>query len=136
MTVPVIHAVGLVHVADGRLLVVRPVDKGAFYLPGGKPEAGETDEQAVRREVFEELGVGVTALTPFGRYVAPAYGEGPDAIVDLMCYGGELVGEPQPAAEVAELAHVTVGEYAAHTETAPAIHRLLDDLYAAGLVSA
>jgi 8-oxo-dGTP diphosphatase len=129
-----IRAIGLVHVTDGRLLVVRSAEKQAFYLPGGKQEDGETDEQTLRREVREELGCGVLAPRPFARYVAPAYGEGPGAMVDLVCFRAELDGDPRPAAEVAELALVTAADYAAHAETAPAIHLLLRDLRAAGIV--
>lgn len=37
-------------------------------LIGGGVEAGETSRQAAIREVEEELGLGVTELTRFGRY--------------------------------------------------------------------
>jgi 8-oxo-dGTP diphosphatase len=46
---------------DGRLLSGRrsapPRLAGRWELPGGKVEAGESDEQALLREVREELGV-------------------------------------------------------------------------------
>ncbi|HEX6346093.1 NUDIX domain-containing protein [Umezawaea sp.] len=135
MTAPVISVVGLVHVRDGRLLVVRSRTKGAFYLPGGKLEPGETPEQALHREVREELGVGLVDVAPHRRYLEPAYGEGPDTLVDMACYTGELDGRPVPSGEIAELRLVTAAEYAAHPETAPAIVRLLADLVSADLVS-
>ena len=39
----------------GRLLLVRKRGTHRFMLPGGKVEQGETSEQAVKREIEEEL---------------------------------------------------------------------------------
>jgi len=131
-----ITVVGLVHVEAGRLLVVRSRNKKAFYLPGGKIEPGESREDAVRREVREELGVEIGAPAEFKRYVSLAYGEGEGAMVDMTCFTATLEGTPRPAGEIAELTYVTRDEYREHAETAPAIHEVLDDLVASGQVRA
>jgi 8-oxo-dGTP diphosphatase len=131
-----ITVVGLVHVEAGRLLVVRSRNKKAFYLPGGKIEPGETLADALRREVSEELGVEAHDPVELKRYVAPAYGEGEGAMVDMTCFTAALKGAPRPAGEIAELTYVTRAEYREHAETAPAIHDVLDDLVASGRVTA
>ncbi|MFJ5989901.1 NUDIX domain-containing protein [Lentzea sp. NPDC092896] len=129
-----ITVVGLVHVEAGRLLVVRSRNKKAFYLPGGKIEPGESPVDAVRREVREELGIELDRPEVLKRYVAPAYGEGEGAIVDMTCFTASLLGTPRPTSEIAELTYVTRDEYREHAETAPAIHEVLADLVASGQI--
>ncbi|WP_308287346.1 NUDIX domain-containing protein [Actinomadura parmotrematis] len=42
----------------GRVLSTRSRGKDVWYLPGGKREAGESDERTLLREIAEELAVG------------------------------------------------------------------------------
>ena len=61
-----LDAVGAVVLrADGQVLVVRrgkAPSKGAWTLPGGRVELGETREAAIEREVREETGLEVRAV--------------------------------------------------------------------------
>jgi 8-oxo-dGTP diphosphatase len=66
---PVDVAVGVLINADGDfLLTSRPAGKvfaGYWEFPGGKLEAGETVEQALARELHEELGIDIGAAHPW-----------------------------------------------------------------------
>jgi mutator protein MutT len=63
-----IRVVAAVIAHGDRLLVCRrPLHKrhgGLWEFPGGKCESGETDAEAVQRELREELGVEVIAIEP------------------------------------------------------------------------
>jgi ADP-ribose pyrophosphatase YjhB (NUDIX family) len=61
-----IVGIGVVVLKPGAVLLVRrgkPPSMGAWSLPGGAQEVGETAEDAARRELLEETGVKVGPLT-------------------------------------------------------------------------
>lgn len=71
----------------GRLLLVRranPPAQGTWSLPGGRVEAGESWEQAVRRELAEETGVDGRVVREVGEVRRPAPGGGVYVIRDFV----------------------------------------------------
>ncbi|WP_330253201.1 NUDIX domain-containing protein [Nocardia sp. NBC_00565] len=117
-------------VENGRLLAVRTEGRDAFYLPGGKPEPGETLAGALVREVREEVGVELAAhrITPVVTITAPAHGR-PGMLVEMHCFRAPGHGTPAPAAEIAEMAWL--GPDDAH-RCAPAVVRALHHLTEVG----
>jgi 8-oxo-dGTP diphosphatase len=88
--------------AAGRLLLIRrghDPGAGLWSLPGGRIELGETDQQAVAREVLEETGLSVEC----GRLLGTAELPGPDGTtIDVSDYlavvtGGELAAADDAA---------------------------------------
>ncbi|MDE6658861.1 MAG: NUDIX domain-containing protein [Eubacterium sp.] len=51
-------------ISDGKILAMHDERSPYFYLPGGRVEMGETAEQAVIREVQEELGITPKIVRP------------------------------------------------------------------------
>jgi 8-oxo-dGTP diphosphatase len=104
-----IDKLALVLVRNRKVLYARTKGKELFFNPGGKREAGETDEQALTREIGEELGVELVAGTfqYLETFSAQAAGHPEGVMVASKCYLAEHVGEPSPNGEIEELAWFT-----------------------------
>jgi 8-oxo-dGTP diphosphatase len=98
VTLPIVTVVGAIleNEYGEVLLAQRPANKSTPFLwefPGGKIESLETPEDAMIRELFEEIGIQVQAedLKPF-TFVSLRY---PDFYIILLCYHcRKWVGEP------------------------------------------
>ncbi|GHG27603.1 MULTISPECIES: NUDIX hydrolase [Amycolatopsis] len=74
---------GIAFDPQGRLLLIRRRNdpgSGQWSLPGGRVEPGETDKEAVIRELFEETGLDVIPGTLVG-----SVRRGPYEIFDYAC---------------------------------------------------
>lgn len=91
------------------MLYARSKDKDVFYKPGGKREAGESDEQALIREIKEELSVDLVpaSIRYIRTFTDQAHGKPVGVIVEVKCYAADFIGEFKPGAEIAELGWLT-----------------------------
>jgi 8-oxo-dGTP pyrophosphatase MutT (NUDIX family) len=93
------------HIENGRVLVTRSKGKDTFYMPGGKREAGESDQQALAREISEELSVTLDAAK--AKYIhtfeAQAHGRPEGTLVRMTCYEAPYEGELKASAEIEEI---------------------------------
>ena len=94
------------HIQNKKLLGARSRGKQSWYIPGGKRDPGESDEQALVREIREELSVDLDPRTiKFeGVFRAQADGKPAGTIVKVTCYAAEFSGAIKPDAEIEEVA--------------------------------
>ncbi|MFF4528932.1 NUDIX domain-containing protein [Streptomyces sp. NPDC001407] len=129
-----IEKVAWIRLENGRVLTARSHGKPAFYLPGGKPEAGESPQEALVREVTEELGVTLDPATIAHAVTVEAAADGKAAgtVVRMVCFTAEGSGVPAPAAEIAEVAWLGPED---RDRVSAATAMVLDELVSAGLLS-
>lgn len=87
---------------QGQLLLVRKKNTQAFMQVGGKLEPQELAEQALKREILEEIGCDVAQLHFIQTYHTQAVNE-PDHQLVSHTFWVKIKGEPKIQAELAEM---------------------------------
>ena len=128
-----IDKLALVLVRDRKQLVARTKGKTAFFTPGGKREAGESDHDALVRECHEELTITLTRSTiePYGVFEAQAFGKPEGTMVRMTCYSADFEGTLTPSNEIEELRWIDSSQADLVSATSALI---LQDLKAKGLI--
>ncbi len=128
-----IDKISLIFVKNKKLLSVVAKGRSTFYMPGGKREKGESDEQTLIREIKEELDVDVIPETIkyYGTFKAQAHGKEKGVIVKSTCYTAEIKGEPKPSSEIERIVWVS----SADAGKAPPVGKMiLEDLKKKGMI--
>lgn len=128
-----IDKLAFLYFKDKQILMTLSKGKSVYYIPGGKREGSETDEQALIREVEEELTVKIIPRTMkfYGAFEAQAHGKPEGTIVRMTCYTAEFEGELKPSSEIQDIAYYT---YAQRDIVGPVDQIIFDDLKIKGLI--
>ena len=128
-----IDKLAYIFIKEGRVLSTLSKGKDVWYIPGGKREGDETDQEALIREIEEELTVKLRSETirHYGTFEAQAHGKPEGTVVRMTCYEAEFDGELQASSEIAEIAFVN---YEWKDKSSPVDVLIFDDLKAKGLI--
>ena len=128
-----IDKLAFIEIKDHKILSTLSKGKDTWYIPGGKRAEGETDEEALIREVKEELTIDLIPETIkyYGTFEAQAHGKAAGMIVRMTCFTAEYKGEMQPSSEVAEMKYVN---HDWKEKSSPVDKLIFDDLKAKGLI--
>lgn len=94
-----------IYVKDRKVLFVRSHTSDVPYCPGGKREEGESDKQALIREIKEELNVDLVehSIKYFETFTAQAHGKPEGVMVQITSFMADYEGELSPSNEIAEM---------------------------------
>jgi 8-oxo-dGTP diphosphatase len=121
-----IRVVSAAIIEDGRYLITqrspRAVLPMLWEFPGGKVEAGESDESALVRELEHRIGVSAV----IGEHLSETSREYDTYVVELHLYRCEITGVPRPK-NVRAVQWVSSGEFG-NFEFTPADQSSMDTL--------
>lgn len=96
-----VHAIAAIILNGKRVLSVREKDTEVWLIPGGGHKSGETHEETLKRELWEELSVALKEVEFFGQVIEPAIWEDGEVAADI--YFAKVEGKPIPSSEIVEI---------------------------------
>ena len=100
-----IDKIAFIYLKDGKILSTLSKGKDTYYIPGGKREGNETDEETLIRECKEELDIDIKrdTIKYYGTFKAQAHGKVEGILVKMTCYIAEFKGELKASSEIQEM---------------------------------
>lgn len=85
---------------QNELMFVRAKNKDFYVFPGGKQESNESINQALKREINEELNANIKCIKKIGEVT----GQTPDGRdLKMHLFSTKLIGEPIENSEIEEI---------------------------------
>lgn len=100
-----VDKIAYIKLKDGKILSTKSKGRTKYYIPGGKRELGESDEQTLVREIHEELNVQIKkdTISYVGTFKAQSDGAKEGVLVKMTCYKADYVGTLEPTSEIEEI---------------------------------
>ena len=130
----IIDKIAFIYIRDGKILSTLSKGKDTYYIPGGKREENETDEETLIRECKEELTIDIKKETIkyCGTFEAQAHGKAEGIIVKMTCYMAEFDGELKPDSEIQEMIWLDYSNL--NVKISPVDQLIFNDLFDKGLI--
>lgn len=121
----IIDKLAWIHIRDQRILSTLSRGKDTYYIPGGKRARGESDAEALIREIQEELSVQLipASLQYIRTFSAQAHGHPEGVEVKMTCYAASYEGTIKAAAEIEAVAWLA---YADRDKVSPVDQLIFD----------
>ena len=103
---------GALIVEDNKLLLVNGKGRKEFWTPGGKIEENETEEDCLKRELEEELGVQLVSYKFYKEYLRKSFYH--DYMLKNRMHLVSIKGKPKPNSEIAQLHWLSKKEFEEH----------------------
>lgn len=100
-----VDKIAWIEVRNGQILCAKSRNKNKYYIPGGKRELNETDQETLIREIKEELNVRIdeSTIEYFGTFRAQSDGAKAGVMVKMTCYRASYKGKLRPSNEIEEI---------------------------------
>lgn len=129
-----IDKIAFLYIKDGKILSTLSKGKDTYYIPGGKREGNESDEETLIRECKEELTIDIKKETIkyYGTFEAQAHGKAEGILVKMTCYMAEFDGELRPDSEIQEMTWLDYSNL--NVKISPVDQLIFKDLYEKKLI--
>ncbi len=130
----IIDKIAFIYLKDGKILSTLSKGKDTYYIPGGKREGKETDEETLTRECKEELTIDIIkdTIKYYGTFEAQAHGKAKGVLVRMTCYMAGFEGTVQPSSEIQENKWLNYNDL---DKISPVDKLIFKDLYEKGLIT-
>ena len=99
-----------IFIKECKLLLVKGKEYKELWTVGGKVDGTETDEECLRRELMEEIGVEITNIKFYKKYPTTSF-YNPDIQMEERVYIVSIQGDIKPNAEIESFVWFSKDDY-------------------------